>query len=521
MNTSKSLIHAAIFSAAGLLALGCNTGVDSGEIEADDMEATEEAGSELLDGTTTTDFAPVVRIQSDFGLCTATAISDDLLVTASHCVKYGTEVSSFIEVTVAHGDNADADGATSSYIVMSEDIYDNVSIGSTVTTSFIKRDLAFVKFGAGTFSSYYSMSSVGSSITGQTVRLLGFGGSETKAYGDETVTGTVFSSGYGYITTSQSSGGNLEHGDSGGPVLLSSGGTYVLIGVNSASSTSTAYHPIITSTLSSYVAPVLDSVPDHCAEAHQHGSFGGGSWSFCDEAEIDAALADTTFSDPFKMERHDDFDVWNDQISSLTVPSNTIVTLFEDTGEGGSSITFQNVYPFGDTASVSAFSAYGFNDKTSSAVVTTVESASSVEWMLEITRHGKCVDVSNGGPGNGTKIQQWDCQGDNTNQLFVLEPIGSYYRIKHPASGRCLDVRNAYTADGSAIQLWDCHENGNQLWSISSNSSTSNARDFKLVGVGSGKCLDLSGGSSSNGTQMQIWTCSSSNTNQNFALKQL
>jgi V8-like Glu-specific endopeptidase len=519
MNFSKSLIPTVIFSAAGLLALGCTEQVDSAE--SDTLEETEEAASELLNGTTTTDFAPVVRIQSDAGLCTATAIADDLLVTASHCVKSGTAVTSSIEVTVAHGANAAADGATSSYIVMSADIYYNVSIGSTVTTSFIKRDLAFIKFGAGTFSSYYAMSSVSASLTGQTVRLLGFGGSETKAYGDEVVTGTTFSSGYGYITTSQSSGGNLESGDSGGPVLLASGSTYVLIGVNSAASTSTAYHPIITSTLSSYVAPVLADVSNDCVEAYQNDSYGGDSWSFCDETTIDAELAATTFSDPFKIEQRDDFAAWNDQISSLTVPSSSIVTVFQDSSEGGSSLTFQNVYPFGNTASVSSMSTYSFNDKVSSASVTTVTSAADVQWLLELTKYGTCVDVANGGPNDGAKVQQWGCESGNTHQLFELEPVGSYYQIKHTASGKCLDVLNAYTANGSAIQLWTCNGGSNQLFSMSSNTSTSNGRDFKIVGVGSGKCLDLSGGSSSNGTQIQIWTCDSTNTNQNFALKQL
>jgi hypothetical protein len=150
-----------------------------------------------------------------------------------------------------------------------------------------------------------------------------------------------------------------------------------------------------------------------------------------------------------------------------------------------------------------------------------VEATTSVQWMLEITKYGKCVDVMNGGPGDGTKIQQYSCTSGTTNQLFTLEPVGSYYQIKHVGTGKCLDVLNAYTATGTKVQLWTCGSGTNQLWSMSSNSSTGNGRDFKIVGVGSGKCIDLSGGSSSNGTQMQIWDCDSTNTNQNFALKQL
>lgn len=521
MKFSNSLVSLAILSASSLIVLGCNQDIDIEENVDLDSEATQEAASELLNGTTTTDFAPVIRIQSDFGLCTATAIADDLIITAAHCVKYLTDVTSNVQVTVAHGNNSGADGARSSYIIMSEDIYDNENIGSTVSTSFIKRDFAFVKFGAGTFSSYYSLSSVGSSITGQTVRLLGFGGTETKAYGDEPVTSTIFSSPYGYITTSQSSGGNIESGDSGGPVLMTSGSTYVVIGVNSAKSSSAGYHPILTTSLSSYITPVLAELPDVCGEAHENGNYAGNSWSFCDSAAIDADLASAGFSDPFKMERHDDFDAWNDEVTALEVPANVVTTIYQHSSYGGSSVTFQNVYSFGNTASISSLTPYGFNDLMSSAVVTSVTAAADTQWMLEITRHGKCMDVTNGGTSNGTKLQQWSCTADSTNQLFELEPVGSYYQIKHTASGKCLDVLNAYTADGSYIQLWECHGGDNQLWSMSSNNSSSDARDFKMVGKGSGKCMDLAGGSSSNGTQLQIWTCGSTNTNQNFAIKQL
>ena len=75
------------------------------------------------------------------------------------------------------------------------------------------------------------------------------------------------------------------------------------------------------------------------------------------------------------------------------------------------------------------------------------------------------------------------------------------------------------TSNGTNVQLWTCHGGDNQLFSMSSNSSTSDIRDFKIVAKHSGKCLDLSGGNSSNGTNIQQWNCSSTNANQNFALQ--
>jgi hypothetical protein len=59
------------------------------------------------------------------------------------------------------------------------------------------------------------------------------------------------------------------------------------------------------------------------------------------------------------------------------------------------------------------------------------------------------------------------------------------------------------------------------MFTMSSNTSTASVRDFKIVNVNSGKCVDLSGGSSAEGAQMLIWPCDSNNLNQNFALKML
>ncbi len=512
MNSAKMIANAACLGLAALLSVGCMAEFGEG-----DMEEIGQSGAPLVNGTNTTGYAPVVRIQnSSGGLCTATAIRDDLLITASHCIKSGNDVRDWVKVRIAHGANSDAQGAYSSYFMLSEDIYDNYYVETSNGPAYYKRDFAFIKFGEGTFSSTYSTGTVTSSITGDTVRMLGFGGNDTKAYGDDTVTYTSSRSGnYTYITTDQNSGPNTENGDSGGPLLRWTGSEYELIGVLYGS----GVFPVINGNLDAYIMTVIDNdLNDRCVEVHEHSSYGGDSWSFCNRTSINNKLNSYGFSDPYKIDSHWNYSDWNDEITGIRIPSsNTIITVFEHSSQGGDSLTLQSVLPFGNGTAISSLGDYGFNDKISSFTIARTSSGTNKDWYIEITRHDKCLDVKSNGSSNGTNIQQYGCNSTDA-QIFRVEPVGSYYQIKHVSSGKCLDVDGNGSSNGTNVQLWTCNEGDAQLFTLTSNGSTSDVRDFKIKGKGSGKCLDLSAGGSSNGTNMQIWSCSSTNTNQNFAL---
>lgn len=513
--------YAITLIAACSLATGCLELDDTG-LDGDELLEVGTGTSELQNGTDTTDYHPVVRIENSAGgKCTGTAIADDMLVTAFHCLKSGDSVRDWIKIRKAHGSNASSEGATSSYFIMSEDLYDNYTVENSNGSDYYKRDLAFVKFGSGTFSSYYPLQSVSSSLTGTTLRLIGFGGNDTKSYGDDVVTTTVWkdSNDYAYVRTDNSNSvANTENGDSGGPLLIAVGGSYEVLGVLYGS----GIHSLYTAAVESYLAPVFDDLPDYCSEFFKHDNYNGDAWSACGTTGISSLLANTSFSDPYKIEYHEDSN-WGDTISSLLVPQEKIImTLFEHNGFSGNAITFQTVFPFGNVDSINRLSDYGFNDKASSWWQTRTSSPNTESWHFEITRHGKCLDLDGGDTSNGGNIHQWSCDNDHSNQIFNFNKVGNYYQIKHEASGKCLDAANAGTSNGTNVYLWSCHGGDNQLWTLSSNSNTSDARDFTIKGKHSGKCMDLTAGGqpsgSSNGTNIQLWTCNANNANQNFAL---
>jgi V8-like Glu-specific endopeptidase len=543
MNTHRLFANAALLAAIAH-SLGCTAEMDSewaDDAEAtDDVEATREAEAPLVNGTTTTDFAPVVRISwsrsyscglfnletcTETHYCTATAIAADLLVTASHCVKDGTTKAGNVKVSTAHGANSGASGKSSSYLIMSDELYNTVSADDD--GQYWYRDFTFIKFGAGTFSSYYGTTYAGSEATGTTVTKVGFGGNSTKEYATKTINSTYsYDNGDYRLAYTSRSGAYGENGDSGGPLLKwnSTTSNYEVLGVvygtGYAGSTLYDVHPIFTSAMETNIlAPLRDSLPAYCVEAFKDANYSGFPWSICNETGLDWQL--DGFSDPFIVRDHWDYGNWNDEMSSLKLPTtNTVLTLYVDSKQGGSSVTFQNLFSFGNGSSVPSMGNEGFNDTISSFSIVSGGSGTTTDWHLEITRHGKCIDTT-GTPGVGVNVYQWSCVSSTTNQIFRLESVGNNYRIKHTATGLCLGAENGGTTSGTKVELQTCDGSNKQLYSMSSNASTSSVRDFKMVNVNSNLCVDLLDGSSSNGAALHLWTCSNTNTNQNFALKKL
>jgi poly(3-hydroxybutyrate) depolymerase len=82
-------------------------------------------------------------------------------------------------------------------------------------------------------------------------------------------------------------------------------------------------------------------------------------------------------------------------------------------------------------------------------------------------------------------------------------PAPTTFRLRGEASGRCLDVNGAATANGSQMITWDCHTNANQQFSQS-------GQTLRVTG----KCLDVPNNAAS-GTRVQIWDCHGG-ANQNW-----
>ncbi|MFG1708521.1 RICIN domain-containing protein [Nonomuraea sp. M3C6] len=66
--------------------------------------------------------------------------------------------------------------------------------------------------------------------------------------------------------------------------------------------------------------------------------------------------------------------------------------------------------------------------------------------------------------------------------------------------GKCVDVAGAATANGTAVQLWDCNSTAAQSWTWNSDGSVRAL----------GKCMDVTGAATANGAQVQLYDCNGS-----------
>lgn len=82
-------------------------------------------------------------------------------------------------------------------------------------------------------------------------------------------------------------------------------------------------------------------------------------------------------------------------------------------------------------------------------------------------------------------------------------PTPTTFRLRGEPSGRCLDVTGASSANGTQMIVWDCHTNANQQFAQS-------GQALQVLG----KCLDAPNNATS-GARVQIWDCNGG-TNQQW-----
>jgi predicted alpha-1,2-mannosidase len=63
--------------------------------------------------------------------------------------------------------------------------------------------------------------------------------------------------------------------------------------------------------------------------------------------------------------------------------------------------------------------------------------------------------------------------------------------------GKCVDVNGSNSTNGTAVQLWDCNGTNAQNWTVGSNGT--------LQALG--KCLDITGNATANNSKVEIWDC--------------
>ena len=96
-------------------------------------------------------------------------------------------------------------------------------------------------------------------------------------------------------------------------------------------------------------------------------------------------------------------------------------------------------------------------------------------------------------------VRYWSAGGSTT------PPAGNGgSAVTNPGSGRCLDVTGASSSLGTPIQIFDCNGSAAQQWLLVNGA----------LQVYANECLDITGGNLSAGTRVQLWSCNGTGAQQ-------
>jgi hypothetical protein len=82
-------------------------------------------------------------------------------------------------------------------------------------------------------------------------------------------------------------------------------------------------------------------------------------------------------------------------------------------------------------------------------------------------------------------------------QYSNLAVHAAAYPVKSGIGGKCLDDRGGSTANGTVVEIWTCNETAAQDWTAEPDGTVRLA----------GKCLDVIGQGTANGTKTDLWAC--------------
>ncbi|KAJ7735980.1 ricin B lectin domain-containing protein [Mycena metata] len=122
-----------------------------------------------------------------------------------------------------------------------------------------------------------------------------------------------------------------------------------------------------------------------------------------------------------------------------------------------------------------------------------------------------CISAAENADGEPLVIHNCNTEAlanqDFTLNFFTKESAGP--QLIKVFGDKCIDVVNGVNADGTKLQIWTCDStNANQQWTSVS--------DFTLRWGSTDKCIDLTDGKITDGNQLQIYTCSTNNGNQKW-----
>jgi hypothetical protein len=132
--------------------------------------------------------------------------------------------------------------------------------------------------------------------------------------------------------------------------------------------------------------------------------------------------------------------------------------------------------------------------------------SSNTPTVYSYAKNGTSITTSASGSSSTQTVPAYSIE------VVQLQPSGggtSSGELHAVGAGKCLDVNGASTTQGTQLQIWDCIGGTNQIWTHTSSGQ------LTVYSGSSQMCLDDYGYGTSNGTKAVIWSCTGG-TNQQW-----
>ena len=137
--------------------------------------------------------------------------------------------------------------------------------------------------------------------------------------------------------------------------------------------------------------------------------------------------------------------------------------------------------------------------------------ASTSDTTIRNVGTGRVLDVAGGSTQSGANVQAYVSNGTTAQQWSFsacdLMSAGTYEFAPAKSTDLRLDVDGGLSDDGANVQIWTANGSSAQRWTVTSAGSGY----YAIASVASGKVLDIAGGSSSAGTNVQQWGSNGTN----------
>jgi hypothetical protein len=131
-------------------------------------------------------------------------------------------------------------------------------------------------------------------------------------------------------------------------------------------------------------------------------------------------------------------------------------------------------------------------------------------YTLRSVNSGKALDVQGAGVHNGSNVQQFGLNASCAQRWRFLPSVDGYVTITSACSGKALDVSNGRNQNGANVQIWERAFTPAQRWKFTlitkMNTPDIKPGIYSLSSALNGReLLDLAGGKTNKGTNVQIW----------------